>query len=144
MVKRVINGKAYNTDTATRIDDNLHTAHPGDVPEVAKILYRTKHATFFLVISNQYIERDDIKPLSEEEARKWCENNNTDLDVMERHFGEFPEAGVSEMRTTLRMPSTLYEEASALAAAKDESLNTYIMRLLERERDAARQKKSGE
>lgn len=131
MVKRVINGKAYNTDTATRIADNLHTV-PGDLPEIAEVLYETKHGAYFLLWCNTLLECEHIKPLSDAEAQTWCENTNQEGDIVERAFGKFPEAGASETRTTLRLPGNLHQRASASAAAQGVSLNTYIRRLLER------------
>jgi hypothetical protein len=130
MIKRVIDGKAYNTETATFLWDN---STPNEMPVIAESMYQTKHGAFFLVQEHMGLGYEDIKPmLSETEAQKWLEDHRADLDVMERAFHPFPEAGAAESRTTLRLPAALYQRVVAAADAEDVSLNTYIMRLLER------------
>jgi predicted HicB family RNase H-like nuclease len=129
MIKRVIDGKAYNTETATFLWGN---GDPNDPPDIAEGMYQTKHGAFFLVQEHLALEYANIKPMLDPEAQKWLEDHGADLDVMERAFGAFPEAGAAELRTTLRLPAALYQRVVAAANAEDVSLNTYIMRLLER------------
>jgi predicted DNA binding CopG/RHH family protein len=60
------------------------------------------------------------------------ERMEVDTAIIERLFGVFPEAGAAETRITLRLPGNLHKRVSASAEAAKLSLNTYIMRLLER------------
>jgi hypothetical protein len=128
-IKRVVDGKAYNTDTASFIWTN---GDPMDPPEIDEALYQTRHGAFFLWRSHTALDYEDVVPLSDEDAQKFCEIHGADVDVMERAFGAFPEAGAAETRTTLRLPGKLHQRVSASAAAAGVSVNTYIMRLLER------------
>lgn len=51
--------------------------------------------------------------------------------LIEKHFGEQPEAGESESRITVRIPDSLKSRIEALAAENKQSLNAWIMRCLE-------------
>ena len=126
-VKRIIEGRSYNTDTAALIyeveDENgMQGAN----------LYQTKHGAFFLWWYDTDYGTGGIKPLSDEAAQKWLEDNEADPSIIEAHFGEMPEAGAAERRITLRLPGNLYSRVQVSAEAERLSLNTYIMRVLER------------
>jgi hypothetical protein len=125
--KRIINGKSYNTDTSTlahEVSAREDTFYEG--------LYQTKHGAFFLYWHDDLRDAGGIKPLSDDEAQKWLEKHAVNPAILERFFGCFPEAGASESRFTLRLPGNLYNRLCASAANAELSLNTYLMRLLER------------
>lgn len=125
--KRIIDGKSYNTETAALVHEvsgRAETEYEG--------LYQTKHGAFFLWWYNSDYGAGGIKPMSDVEAHKWLESRNGSAATIEQYFGKFPEAGASESRLTLRLPGNLYNRVSASAAAANLSINTYIMRLLER------------
>jgi hypothetical protein len=101
-------------------------------------LYQTKHGAFFACWWHEDSGAAGINPLSDDEAQKWLEDHGAKASLIEKYFGEFPEGGAAESRITLRLPGNLYQQVLASATARNESLNTYIMRLLERsERDSA-------
>jgi hypothetical protein len=127
-VKRIINGKAYNTDTSSLI--HICEMDPGGSRQQA--LYQTQHGAFFLWWSDADVGEGGIKPLSDDEAQEWLQRVEADAAVIEGVFGIFPEAGAAEARITLRLPGNLHQRVSASAEAAKLSLNTYIMRLLER------------
>lgn len=130
--KRIIDGKTYNTETATEIDGwaNVEDQHiHGD------FLYQTRFGAFFRYAFLDGASEDDyekITPLSPDEARTWLEQKaswNTEL--IEHLFGEMPEAGSGEVKFTLRMPESLRNRLSAKAEANKQSLNAWMIRCLE-------------
>lgn len=126
--KRIIDGKTYNTETATLVYEvPRHEDHP-----LYDGLYQTKHGAFFLYWYDMDREAGDIKPFSDEDAQRWLEKHGAPASVIEQYIGAMPEAGAAETRLTLRLPGNLYHRVVASAAAAEVSVNTHIMRLLER------------
>ena len=70
--------------------------------------------------------------MSDGEALDWLDKRKAPAVIVERYFGPFPEGGAAESRRTLRLPGNLYNRLSKSATAANLSINTYIMRLLER------------
>ena len=110
---------------------------PGDFHLYQEFLFRTRFGAFFLYSSyeEEYGGEDDyekIKPLTPEEARKWLEEKQSyDPSLIERLFGEMPEAGSGETKFTLRMPDVLAERLAQLAKENGQSLNAWAVRCLE-------------
>jgi hypothetical protein len=128
-MRRIIDGTAYDTDTAELIK---MVQHPGD-PEEAAVLYRTRNGAFFLWA--QYPTPGcnvavDIFPFTDEKAQKWLEDNANEL--AEQIFGEKPEGGAAERRLTLRIPNNLAKRLETIAHSKKMPLNRYMNRCLER------------
>jgi hypothetical protein len=134
--KRIIDGKTYNTETATLLAQR-DFADFDDPFESGAFLYQSRFGAFFLYsYLEDFIapERDyeNIRPLTPEEARQWLEENEgSNTDLIERLFGEMPEAGSGESRFTLRMPDSLRDRLAALAKANNQSLNAWIVKCLE-------------
>ena len=136
--KRIIDGKTYNTETATQIagscDDGRGSVGYGTY------LYQTRFGAFFEFSYLDGMEEDNyfkIKPLSPDEARAWLEEEASyEPDLIEQLFGEMPEAGSGEVKFTLRMPESLRNRLSAHAKENKQSLNAWIIRCLERCADA--------
>jgi HicB family len=132
--KRIIDGKTYNTETATQIigwrrsDDNL----PFDE---SFALFQTRFGAFFLYSYRDFDdppEWEQIHPMTPEAAQAWLEKNAPwRPELIEQLFGEMPEAGASEVKYTLRMPESLRDRLAALAKANKQSLNAWIIRCLE-------------
>jgi hypothetical protein len=125
--KRIIDGKTYNTETATQLAgwDYDEAPFPGGA-----YLYQTRFGAFFLYASGGPKEGEDIIPYTPEQARVWLEKNQQ-VDVIERLFGEMPEAGSGETKFTLRMPDSLRDRLGECAKANNQSLNAWIVRCLE-------------
>ncbi len=105
----------------------------GDGPESGWYLYQTRFGAFFAYSYLDGADKDDfekIEPLTPEEARAWLEKNQ-DPDLIEKLFGQMPEAGSGEIKYTLRMPESLRNRPAALAKANQQSLNAWIIRCLE-------------
>ena len=104
-MKKIINGKMYNTETAVRIGYYSNGDDYGDCHWYEEVLYRKKTGQFFLYGSGGaltcYAECTDsdgrwhrsgdaIVPLSIEQARQWAEDYLAADDYIEL-FGEVPE-----------------------------------------------------
>jgi hypothetical protein len=139
-VKMVINGKAYNTATASLIfytkgeDEPIETGHGLYLPGAFE-LYRNRHGVFFIVkrdvhrnYHDDYGFEDELRPISDKEAlglmEKYCQ------DEIEHYFGEIPEAGDNEVRVALRLPYFLNEKAKKIAKEKNLSLNVWLNRII--------------
>ena len=102
-MKKIVNGKKYDTETAKAI---AYYSAPGDVRDFAyfeETLYRKKTGEYFLygkggpasVYSrscgqNEWAGDEKIKPFTEYEARAWAERC-VDADEYEAIFGEVEE-----------------------------------------------------
>ncbi|MBU2578273.1 hypothetical protein KKA69_05625 [Patescibacteria group bacterium] len=99
-MKKVINGKIYDTKTADVIDEWSSHHNCGDFGHSAETLYRTKRGAFFVygeggpltkwsipVGSNGRGGSADIEALTRDEALRWCEERNTDSDRITELFG---------------------------------------------------------
>jgi len=125
MVKRIIQGKTYNTETAISV---LERCWAGG--SEYRGLYQTKHGAFFLWWYDDY--SGGIKPMSDSEAQDWLEKYEAPAEIFERLFGEMQEGGAAEIRLTIRLPGNLHSRLTSSAESAGASLNTYIMRVLER------------
>ncbi len=132
--KRIIDGKTYNTETATQIagldKDDYSVPYEG-----GEYLYQTRFGAFFLFTyleaTHEY-DYEKIEPLTPEQAREWLEKNQSwNVELIENLFGQMPEAGMGEIKFTLRLPEILRDRLATLAKANDQSLNAWIVRCLE-------------
>jgi len=131
-IKRIIDGKTYNTETATLIEGRDENEHHYDTGE---FLYQSRFGAFFIYRYLSGIDEEDyntIVPITPEQAREWLEKNYSyQPELIEKLFGEMPEAGSGEVKFTLRMPESLRDRLSARAKENDQSLNAWIVRCLE-------------
>jgi hypothetical protein len=138
-MKRIINGKTYNTETATKICDwsNWDIDPSSCSFEYGEIIYQTRYGAYFLykyAFPNDDKSEETITPFSPQEAQEWMENvTYVDLTKhIEEHFGEMPEAGISESRITLRMPDSLKSKIEVFAKKNQQSLNAWIVKTIEK------------
>jgi predicted DNA binding CopG/RHH family protein len=129
VVRRIIDGTAYDTETAALIEKIWGQSDNGE----AAALYQTRNGAFFLWI--QYLTPGyniavEITPLTDEKAQKWLEDNANEL--VEQYFGKMPDGGAAERRFTLRIPNNLAKRLEAIAQSKEMPLNRYVNRCLER------------
>lgn len=83
-MKRIIEGRLYNTETAVCIGNNDNGYLPSDFNYYKESLYQKKNKEFFLVrdggamsccgrfVGGSYCGGTDIIPYSVEEAKEWC------------------------------------------------------------------------
>lgn len=94
-MRKIINGKLYDTATATKMAEWSNAGSWNDFSHVEETLYRKKTGEYFLHgeggARTQYAKRvEQIMPISIEEAQKWAEEH-LDGDGYERIFGPVPE-----------------------------------------------------
>ena len=102
MIKKIINGKRYDTSTAERIGAAGYS-RPGDLYYWKEELYRKKTGEFFLYCEggakskysrrtgqNEWSGGKEIRPLSLKEAQEWAEQY-LDADEYEKVFGRIEE-----------------------------------------------------
>ena len=103
-MKKIINGKTYNTDTATELGRYDNDLGVGDFAHCAEGLYRTAKGAYFLagrggamskysraIGDNCCAGGSDILPLTECEAKQWAEQH-MDAEAYESAFGPAEEA----------------------------------------------------
>jgi len=128
--KRIIDGKTYNTETATL----LGRWEPSDSP-IEEALFKTRHGAYFRYMYLDTEPDEQIQPLAPEFAQRWMEQHCR-AELIEAEFGEMPEAGDPEARITLRIPETLRKRIAAVAQDRNQSLNAWILRCIERAAEA--------
>lgn len=97
-MKRIIDGKIYNTDTATFIGNHQYS-HRGDAHSEDTSLFRTPKGAFFVqgtggaysrwsrpCGSNGMSGGHGIQALTPTEALAWCEVAGIDADVIAQYF----------------------------------------------------------
>jgi hypothetical protein len=130
--KRIIDGKTYNTETSTQIGGWRQVE---DLFESGTFLYQTRFGAFFTYTYLSGLDEEDydtIEPLLPDQAREWLEKNQAyDTDLIEKLFGEMPEAGSGEIKFTLRLPESLRDRLAERAKANSQSLNAWMVRCLE-------------
>lgn len=103
-MKKIINGKKYDTETAQRIDSKGNGKYRNDIYCSNETLFKKKTGEYFLYIEGGHVTKfseerfevygeqiiDGIAPLSEYYAKKWAEEA-MDGDEFERIFGEVAE-----------------------------------------------------
>jgi len=134
MSKRIIDGKTYNTETATKLAAEAFP--PQQYAAEFDELYQTRHGAYFRH-HGDWGATDHvgelmvmIDPLTAPDAQKWMEKHGFFL-LIEKHFGKQPEAGEAESRITLRIPDVLKNQIENLALKNKQSLNAWIMRCVE-------------
>ena len=98
-MKKVINGKVYDTETATKIGgwDNGYSSN--DFNYLSEVLYVTKKGTYFLygeggamssyrsTYGKNYGYGEHIEHLSQNDALDWA-SKKLDGDIVQEHFGD--------------------------------------------------------
>ena len=98
-MKKVINGKLYNTDTAMEMGEYWNGLAASVFEYTIEALYRKKNGEYFLYgrggARSSYARRvgdmwgwgEEIRPLTEGQAKEWAERNLTADEYIEI-FGE--------------------------------------------------------
>jgi HicB family len=133
--KRIIDGKTYNTETATQVAGWADGNREDGPWDSGRFLYQNRHSAFFLysyLDGTDEQDFDKIEPYTPEQAREWLEKNcSWNPDLIESLFGAMPEAGLGEVKYTLRLPESLRDRLAIRAKANQQSLNAWIVRCLE-------------
>jgi hypothetical protein len=99
-MKKIVDGKRYDTTTATKLDSWDNGLPNTDFGNCEEELYKTKNGNYFIygsggpmssysvsVGNNGYGGSSDIRPLTKEEAFEWCENHDL-TDTIETEFAD--------------------------------------------------------
>ena len=99
-MKRVINGKRYDTETAEMVGSNSYSNY-GDFQYWCEELYRTNQGNWFVygeggakskfaraIGQNETAGGNDITPLTRGDALAWLEVHNSGSDALEEYFSD--------------------------------------------------------
>jgi hypothetical protein len=87
-MRRIIEGVAYDTETATLV---ARGDHGHEMSQAWWSLYRTRAGTFFEVVAGHDGVVEAFNPLTDKQARRFLEVNANHL--VEQYFGQSPAAG---------------------------------------------------
>lgn len=141
-MKKIINGKRYDTNTAKELNYWANTGNRRDFSWCKETLYQKKTGEFFLYGEggpmSRYAERVDnngwtggeaITPLSFESARKWAEEKLT-ADEYEEIFGEVSE-DESKVFLTLSLPASTVAKLKMIAAKTGKTQSDIVASLID-------------
>jgi hypothetical protein len=140
-MKKIINGKKYDTETATAVGEWDNGCYGRDFQRCSETLYRKRTGEFFLygegdpmskyAVScgnNEWCGGEQITPLTYSAAQQWAETH-LGGDEYESIFGEVSE---DDTRTQLSVSLSVaaVERAKRAAAQAGMSVSAYIETLL--------------
>ena len=124
-MKKIIDGRRYDTATAKKIGKWDNGLSDGDLDYISETLYQKRTGEYFLhgdggarswAAVPDYgamASGERIRPLSEEEAREWCERH-LDADAYEAIWGEpeeiVPTDSLNEIRAKVGMTQEAFAE----------------------------------
>lgn len=97
-MKKVINGKIYNTETATEIEQWDNGLSRNDFGWCNESLYVTRKGAYFVYGAGGALSRwgqscgdgrcggKGLEVLTKQEALEWCETHDVDADVIGQYF----------------------------------------------------------
>lgn len=139
-MKKIINGKVYDTETATRAAEWSNNLGYSDFNWREEALYRKKTGEFFLHgaggphtnyaerVGNMWGDGEKIMPMTYSEAQEWAEKH-LDGDEYEEIFGIVVEDD-SRVQVHLSLSAAAVETIKRRAAAAGISASAYIESLL--------------
>ena len=158
-MKKIIDGKAYNTETATLLATaplsgrKIDRERPGVIIAGSEgivgesRLFETRSGEYFLerdYAGDGVIPDPDyigsmfspvtlgLYPLTRKQALAWAESKEFDSERIQSIFGKVAETGEKSGSMLLRLPKTLKAAIDQAAVDADQSANTWAMRCLER------------
>ncbi len=140
-MKKIINNKVYDTDTATRIGSSDNGREYNDFAYSCETLYRKRTGEYFLhgeggpmtsyavrTGSNNWRGSERITPMPYAAARQWAEEHLS-ADAYEAEFGAVAEDD-SQVTITLSLRADIVEALRRAAAEEGVPMSTYVERLL--------------
>ncbi len=134
-MKKIINGKVYDTETAINLGSWENFWDARDIDYVKETLFRKRTNEFFLhgeggarsyyatIDTDRMIGGEAILPMSYESARQWAEDHLS-TEEYEAIFGAIEEDDTRK-NLTLSLPTDLIEKIKREAAAANLSLSAY-------------------
>lgn len=137
-MKKIINGKLYDTETAKEIGSRHHGEGPRDFRYYSETLYRKRTGEYFLygyggpmsryAVStgqNQWSGGERIEPMSYKSAKEWAEENMYADDYMEE-FGPVEEGEVERTTLSVSIDAAIAERIRREAKEKGISVSALI------------------
>jgi HicB family len=140
-MKRIIDGKTYNTDTATSVARYEYENDSGH--EVEATVFINKGGAFFVVHEWETPatqDRDGItkhyfEAITRDELDRLITRKGESIEIIDESIFELPPETTAESEPSatiyIRVPASLKRRADAAAAAAKLSTNAYAMRCLE-------------
>lgn len=136
-MKKIIDGKKYDTDTARKVASCEHGDGPRDFRYYSESLYCKRTGEYFLAGEggpmtlyshrtgdNSWSGGEAIFPLTYEQAREWAERE-MDADAYEKEFGPAPESG-ERVVLSISMDAATADRIRKEAAAAGLSVSALI------------------
>lgn len=141
-MKKYLNNRLYNTDTATPLATHNNGTAPNDLQYLEETLYRKKTGEFFLhaeggantwcatriPYTNNWRGGTQIRPLTYDDAREWAEGNLS-AEEYETIFGAVEE---DETKTTctFRLTTSTLETLKRMAGRESKSMSEIVEELI--------------
>ena len=142
-MKKIINGKAYDTDTAQKLGTWWSSSDVRDWHHVEETLYRKRTGEHFLhgyggpmskyaraEGQNSWASGERIMPLTYDEARAGAEEH-LDADEYEAAFGEVTE-DESEYDMHVKLPMPVADKLRRIASQRGKALRDVLVELIQR------------
>ena len=143
-MRRIIQGKAYDTNTATRVADWDNGHNTSDFQYCNEELYKTPRGAWFLFGEGGAMSTyrshhgnntgwgEQIMPYTPEQAREWLEQRDK-TDELEEYFGKVEDAGEdSGYDFKVRgLSGELHSRIKAESESSGKSMNSIILTLIE-------------
>lgn len=143
-MKKIINGKLYNTDTARSIGSDFHGAYGRDLDFWREELYQKKTGEFFLhgeggpmtkycqqLGQNEWGAGEMVIPMSYASAEKWAAEH-LDADDYQKAFGRISEDEENQT-LSVSLSAQAAQKLRQLAAKNGKSISGLIADLIENE-----------
>lgn len=142
-MKKIINGRLYNTDTAKEVGSYSNCLGYGDFRFLNESLYRKKTGEFFLYGEGgpmtRYAVRDgdmwaggeDITPMSVESAKKWAEEYLS-ADEYEGIFGPVSEEDPKYKVFSANLTIEDYTKLKSMSESSGRSMSAILCELIEK------------
>lgn len=139
-MKKIINGKKYDTETARKVGEYTH-GYPRDFSYYCEELYCKKTGEYFLygeggpsspyshaVSCNEWSGGSKIIPSTYDEARTWAEKH-LDADEYEAEFGEVSDDD-STVALSVSMSSSTADKLRRSAKKKGITISALVIQLV--------------
>ena len=141
-MKRIIDGKRYDTSTAEEIATATH-GYKREFSYYEETLYCKRTGEYFLYgyghgdskyakqVLGSWGPGEDVIPMTYEQARQWAERN-LDAEEYEREFGEVPESDGEDVVLSVRVSPATRERLRRMAAESGRSQGAVLDELVAR------------
>lgn len=130
-MKKIIQGKKYDTETATLVAACQNLSDETNIDYQHKALYKKRTGEYFVAVTGCERYRDrlsEVIPVSYDEARSFAERW-MDADEWEREFGEVSEDD-GDVAVTVRVPASAKTALDRECSKTGESRSAIVARLL--------------